>query len=371
MTSKERVLAAVEHRQPDILPVGFKATDDVLDRLRIHFDVEGVKDILDNLPVDTYGAFNNVLYGVYPTYIGGPPKVLYPNTYPDNSWDTIYGFKRHWVGSAAGRNDELMLPYPLLHANTVEDLQRHAWPQVDWFDYSTIAAQCEAARDYAVIFNIGGLGTISNLIGRERVYVDMYLNPEGLKYALNRLMSFYLEFADRVFQAANGGIDIALIQDDFGTQRGPLMSMESFREFWKPLLGSFFELSHAYGIKTMMHSCGAVFDFIPDFIEIGADILDPVQTNADGMNPGRLNKEFGKEICFHGGIDTQNVLVTGTPDDVRQHIDWLVESFSRDGGFVLAPSHYVQDDVPTDNLLAMFDRISELRGGRLARVVTS
>lgn len=361
MTSKERVLAAVEHRQPDILPVGFKATDDVLDRLRAHLEVEDVKDIVEKLPVDTYGAFNNTLYGVYPVYVGGPAKVVYPAVYPDNSWDTIYGFKRHWVASAAGKTDELMFPPPLLHAETVEDLKRHPWPQADWFDYSTIARQCEAARDYAVIFNIGGLGNVSNLIGRERVYVDMYLNPKALKYALSRLMDFYLEFAERVFQAAEGGIDIALIQDDFGTQRAPLMSLELFREFWKPLLRDFFEASHEYGAKAMMHSCGAVFDFIPDFIEIGADILDPVQTNAEGMDPVKLKEAYGKDICFHGGVDTQDVLVTGAPDDVRRHIDRLVEVFSKDSGFILAPSHYIQADVPADNLFALFDRIRELR----------
>ena len=357
MTSKERIIAAAERRNTDILAVGFKATDDVLRKLEIHFGVTEVKGVLDKLPVDTHGNFNNTLYGVYPEYVGGPEKVLYPNTYPDGSWDTIYGFKRHWVSFKGGRNDELLHPLPLEKCESIEEIAAHEWPEADWFSYDTIKAQCDAAEEYAVIFSIGGISTISNLIGHERRYTDMYLNPDTLKYTLGRISDFYQEFARRTFEAADGGIDIAVIHDDFGTQNGPQMSLGHFREFWKPFLRRFFSLAHEYGIKTMMHSCGAVFDFVPDFIDAGADILDPVQTTATGMEPEVLVKEYGKDICFHGGIDTQKTLATGTPEGIYRHIDHLVESFSSADGFILAPAHYIQGDVPLGNLLAMFDRI--------------
>ena len=112
----------------------------------------------------------------------------------------------------------------------------------------------------------------------------------------------------------------------------------------------------------MMHSCGAVFDFIGEFIDAGADIIDPVQTSAAGMEPARLVSEYGADVCFHGGIDTQQLLASGSPEEVHEHVEQLVEAFSGTAGFILAPSHYIQGDVPQENLLALFERIAEIRG---------
>ncbi|MBT3275923.1 MAG: hypothetical protein HN368_22430 [Spirochaetales bacterium] len=361
LNPKDRIAAAAVCRKTDILPVGFKATDDVLDRLKSLYAATDIKNLIELLPVDTYGNFNNAFYGVYPEYKYGPAKTLYPEAYQDGSWDTIYGFKRHWAKVNGGKTDELVRPLPLERNYTIEEIASHTWPEADWFDYGTIKEQCEHVRDYSVIFNIGGLGTIANLIGFERMYTDMYLNADTLKYTLCRISDFFYEFADRIFNAAEGGIDITVIHDDFGMQNGPIMSMEHFREFWKPYLKRHFDLAHSHGIKTMMHSCGAVFNFIPEFIEIGADILDPVQVSAHGMDPAVLAREFGGDICFHGGIDTQSILVSGSPDEIRRHIDCLVDNFSDSGGFILAPSHYIQGDVPTENLIAMFDHIEKIR----------
>lgn len=361
MTSKERIRAAAKREKTDMLPVGFKATDDVLARLKTHFGTDEVIDLLRHLPVDTHGNFNNALYGVYPEYVGGPPKVLYPDLRSDGTWDTVYGFKRHWAPVKGGRTDELVYPLPLADAETTDEVDRYEWPQASWFDYSSIKSQCEEASDYAVIFNVGGLSTIANLIGYERMYSGLYLEPEVVHRALGRIADFYLELADRVFEAADGGIDITVIHDDFGTQNGPLMRVEMFREFWKPHLKRYFDCAHRHGVMTMMHSCGAVFEFIPEFIEAGADVIDPVQTTAAGMEPERLVSRYGADVCFHGGIDTQQLLATGTPAQVREHVDWIVESFSDADGFILAPSHYIQGDVPLVNVLTLFGRIAEIR----------
>jgi len=359
MKHRERVLTAIERREPDVIPVGFKATDGVLSRLYSHFAVSDLRDLLAALPVDTHGCFNNCLYGVYPVYVGGPPKVLYPNSYADGTWDTIYGYKRHWVSSIGGRTDEL-LESPLANAKTAADIEAYEWPEADWFDYSTLSGQCQAVGDYAVLLNLGGLGCVANLIGFERMLVDMLLDPLFVEAGMARLTDFYVEFLDRILAAAAGGIDIVCIQDDFGTQQGQLISFDLYRRFYKPYHRRIFEIAHRHGAKAMMHSCGAVFDFIPEFIDIGVDILDPIQTTAAGMDPPRLKAEFGSAICFHGGIDTQDTLVNGSPDEVRRHIDSLVAALAP-GGYILAPSHYIQADAPFENVLAMFDHVATLR----------
>ncbi|MDP6154194.1 MAG: uroporphyrinogen decarboxylase family protein [Phycisphaeraceae bacterium] len=359
MNRRERVLAAIDHCQPDVLPVGFKATDDVLNMLQRHFGVDDLNDLLDILDVDTYGNINNCLYGVYPDYVGGPPKVLYPDSYPDGSWDTIYGYKRHWVPFAGGRNDEV-ISRPLADA-TIDDLDQHDWPQVDWFDVSTIRQQCDQVGDRANLFNLGGLGHVGNLIGLERLMTDMLLDPPFIEDCLRRVTDFYVELLDRVLAAADGGIDVVAIHDDFGTQHGPLMGFDEYRRFFKPNHRLIFDVAHRHGVKAMMHSCGAVFDFVPDFIEIGADILDPIQTTAAGMDPARLKQTYGTDVCLHGGIDTQNTLIHGSPDDVRRHIDELISAMEDGGGFILAPSHYMQADIPLANVLTIFEHVRQYR----------
>ena len=360
MKRRSRVLAAIAHREPDYVPVGLKATDDVLERLRRHFGVSDLDDLMRILPVDVYGCFNNCLYGVYPEYVGGPPRVLYPDSYPDGSWDTIYGYKRHWVASAGGRTDEV-ISAPLADAS-IADLKGHDWPQADWFDYSTLSRQCQEAGDYAVMFHLGGLGHVANLIGFQRMLTDMLLDPPFVETCFDRITGFYVEFLDRVLEAAQGGIDIMCIQDDFGTQQRPLMSLDTYRRFYKPRHKRMFEVAHRHGVKVMMHSCGAIWDFIPEFIEIGAHILDPIQTTAAGMDPVRLKEEYGAHLCFHGGVDSQDLLVRGSPDDVRRQIDHLIDAFAPGGGYILAPSHYIQGDAPLENVLALYDHVARSRG---------
>lgn len=363
MRRRERVLAAIERREPDVIPVGLKATDDVLTRLYSHFGVDELSGLLGVLPVDTHGCFNNCRYGVYPTYVGGPSMVLYPESYADGTWDTIYGYKRHWVSSFGGRTDEV-IENPLANAKSVAGVEAYEWPEADWFDYSTLSRQCQDVGDYAVLFNLGGLGCVANLIGFERMLVDMLRDPTFVEACFDRLTHFYVEFLDRVLTAAAGGIDIICIQDDFGTQQGPLISFDLYRRFYKPYHKRMFDVAHRHRAKAMMHSCGAVFDFIPELIEIGVDILDPIQTNAAGMDPTRLKAEFGSALCFHGGIDTQDTLVNGSPEDVRRHIDSLVAALAGGGGYILAPSHYIQADAPFENVLAMFGHVAGLRGQR-------
>ncbi len=359
MQRRQRILTAIQRHQTDVLPVGFKATDDVLERLREHLGVDSLAELMELLPVDTHGCFNNCLYGVYPDYVGGPPKVLYPDSCPDGSWDTIYGYRRHWVAGPGGRTDEV-IANPLAGADT-GDLDQHPWPQADWFDYTTLPRQCSAVGDYAVLFNLGGLGHAANLIGIQRLLTDMLLDPLFIEGCFERITEFYVEFLDRILDAAAGDIDIICIQDDFGTQQGPMIGFDLYRRFFKPNHERIFAVAHKHGVKTMMHSCGAIFDSIPEFIEIGADILDPLQVNAQGMDPLRLKREFGGDLCFHGGIDTQDILLKGSPDDIRRHIDELIDALSPGGGFILAPSHYIQGDVPLENVLAVFDHVAGLR----------
>jgi uroporphyrinogen decarboxylase len=360
MISRERILAAVDHKSPDILPVSFKASADVIRRLQAEFKADSLHNLIDSLPVDTYGLFNNCMIGVFPVYVGGPNRILYPDVYQDGTWDTIYGYKRRWIKSSTGYNEEV-ISTPLANVTDLDGLKKYDWPQADWFDYSSIAQQCAEAGNKAVIFLAGSLWQSANIAGFERILSDMICEPLFVETCFGKLGEFYVEFTERTLKAASGHIDIVCVQDDLGTQAGALISPEMYRRYFKPHHRKIYEVAHRFGVKVMQHSCGAVVDFIPDFLEIGVDILDPLQTSASGMEALRLKKEFGQDLCFHGGIDTQNTLIKGTPKDIRKEIDFLVSIFADDGGFILAPSHYIQSDTPWENVMALFEYSNQLR----------
>ena len=355
------MLATIEHRNPDVLPVGFKAAVDIIERLQEEYAVASLPALIASLPVDTFGLFNNSMVGVCPIYVGGPRRIMYPDCYPDGTWDTIFGYQRRWKDTATGRNEEV-ITNPLAGAADQADLKKYSWPQADWFDYSNIAQDAKQAGEKAVVFLAGSLWQTSHLVGFERLLTEMAANPAFVQTCFDKLGEFFVEFTRRTLEAADGGIDIVCVQDDMGTQAGPLISPDLYRRYFKAQHRKIYEVVHAFGAKVMQHSCGAVLDFIPEFIENGVDILDPVQTSAAGMQPEQLKREFGHDLCFHGGIDTQNTLIKGGPQDIIREIDSLVEAFAHDGGFVLAPSHYIQSDTPWENVRAMFDYLGKLRG---------
>ena len=134
----------------------------------------------------------------------------------------------------------------------------------------------------------------------------------------------------------------------------PLISLEMFQKFFKPQLARIIALAKSYGLKIYMHCCGSCYAFIPEFLSLGVDILDPVQTTAENMQPEKLKKEFGKKLTFHGGVDSQHVLPHGTKQEVRDHIKYLSEVLGKDGGYILASCHFVQADVPLENILELY-----------------
>ena len=172
------------------------------------------------------------------------------------------------------------------------------------------------------------------------------------------MVEYFLEYNRRVFEAASENIDIFMMGDDFGTQYGPMMSIETWRRLFKPGFRAYIELAHEYGLPVMHHTCGSVRELIPDFIECGLDILQSLQPAAAGMDLADLQREFGRDLCFHGGIDIQEVLPHGTPQQVREHVKSRAE-LGREGGYILCTAHNIQPDTPLENIVALFEAYQE------------
>ena len=345
MNSKERVLAAINHVEPDRVPVDLWALSPVTDRLRDHFGVEDDEAVWQTLGVD--------LRSVWPAYVGPP----LPSS-DDGSWIDWWGIRKRMIGPF----EEVVEP-PLADARTIADVEAHPWPDPDWFDYDGLRPICEALSEYALVIRDPGPNTTCVLRlamflrDMEKFMMDLALNPDLARAIIERVERFYLELDRCIFEAVGDLTDIYFIADDIGTQDRLIISPRMFRKFVKPSLQRFIAQAKEHGLRVMYHTCGAVRPLIPDFIEMGVDILNPIQVSAKGMEPAGLKRDFGDALCFHGALDIQTVLSQGTPDEVHAEAARLCRVLGQGGGFILAPTNNVMPETPIENILALYEAV--------------
>jgi uroporphyrinogen decarboxylase len=342
MTPKERVIKAIDLELGDRVPLDFHATPEMVDKLKVYFRVENYEDLLIKLGVD--------IRGVHPEYVG--PEL---RRYPDGTWEDFYGIRFKRVDYGSGSYNEVA-HYVLDDINDPAEVDKHNWPNPEHFDFSSIREQCERYGEYTIVY--GGAGVFQRIIWlrrMENVLLDMAIRPEIAKRLFKNLTDFHVELYDRALGSGEGKIDILAVSDDFGTQNGLLMSPDMWREFIAPNLKKLIDVAHSHGSRYMQHSCGGIKEIIPDLIELGVDIIDPVQTSARGMDPEVLKADFGDRICFHGSVDVQTILPFGTVDDVRAEVNRMINTLGRNGGLILGPSHAIQPDTPAENVAAMYE----------------
>jgi uroporphyrinogen decarboxylase len=357
VNSKQRVLAALEHREPDRVPLDFWWSQEIRDRLLHHLRLRDVDQLQDYLGSD--------VRGVYPAYIGPPLR-----RFDDGSYEDFWGvIRKPFSHGSGGEYDEVVSPV-LAEATSLDDIDRIRWPDPDWFDYAGLAAQCDTYRDRAIV--LGRMGRecqtlfiqLWYLRGLDNILMDFITWPAFVHALIERIMAFRIEHLKRMLVVARGRADILQIADDYGTQGGLIMSPAMWRTFFAPHLKTMADMAHDAGLKVFLHCDGAIRAIIPDLIELGVDILNPIQPTAAGMEPVGLKRDFGDRLCFHGAVDTQTTLPFGTPDDVAREVRERIETLGRGGGYILAPVHTVEPDVPLENVLAVYEvaRISRRHG---------
>jgi uroporphyrinogen decarboxylase len=246
--------------------------------------------------------------------------------------------------------------FSLSDVASMEQLTTHPWPQPEWFDFTGFARRLEEWQDLAIMASGASVWQHPTFLrGIEQLLVDLLESPELAGYLMDRFTDFYVAYFDRMFSAAAGRIDILRIADDLGTQHGLLISPRLFDRFFAPRLARLVDMAHSYSVKVMFHSCGAILPLVERIIALGVDILDPLQVAADGMDPQTIKERFGRRICLHGAIDTQYVLPRGAPAEVSDAVHRMIAVLGAGGGFILAPTHVLQTDVPTANVLALYE----------------
>jgi uroporphyrinogen decarboxylase len=246
---------------------------------------------------------------------------------------------------------------PLSHVSSVADVEAYPWPTADMWDYDVYAAECERFSEYAVL---GGgwcwfFDAACDLVGMEKWMMMLIEQPDLCHAILRKTSDFFHESTRRMLERAGDQTDIFFTGDDYGTQRGPMLSLGMWRRFVRPHVERIYGLARRHGLKVMQHSCGSVGAFLPDLIECGLNILEPVQVRARGMKAQELARQFGGRLAFHGSIDTQQTLPFGTPDEVRREVRDRIETFKPYGGFTIAPSQHLMPEIPTENIVAMYE----------------
>jgi uroporphyrinogen decarboxylase len=348
ITKKERVLCALNHEQPDRTPTDFQATPEIWQRLFERFGVSEIMDVLDRLDIDC--AWVDPEVKRLPTAVG-----------EDGFADSWGGSKVRMVENEYGSYAEVV-KYATDGCTTISEMEKALkLPDLDGYDFSAVVKTCTDNGDR---FLLGGFASIfyyPSLVRRlEDLLLDMALNEPLAKYLLGRCFDWHMDYHKRLLEAGAGRIDAMQLADDFSTQIDIMISIDMFRHYFREPMSEYIALAKSYGATPYLHCCGSAYRLIPEFIDLGIKILDPIQTVARNMEPERLKAEFGDRMTFHGAGETQKVLPRGTADEVRQNARMLSKTLGKNGGYIMSSCHNLQPDVPIENVLAFYE--TENRG---------
>lgn len=341
-------------REPfDRVPVGYHASAEFCAKMEQR----------TGLPTETF--YRDVIgvdgLLVAPPYIGPEPR-----KYDDGSFDNLFGVRMRKQSYGAGEYCEAVA-YPLAEARTRADVEAHNWPSPELHDFESIVGHLRENIDRQVTLGYFALGWYSwDTRGMSRFLMDLSLEPDLADAIISRVSDFGYEYFRLAIDAARDyiGRNVTTIHlaDDWATQDGLLISPDTFRKFFKPHYSRIIDLAHAAELRVEFHCCGSVFGLIPELIDLGVDILNPIQTSARDMEPERLKSEFGKTLAFSGGMDVQTELPFGTPQSVADRTHYLLDTLGRDGGFIFGPSHSIQVDTPVENVLAAYSAVYDHYG---------
>ena len=346
VTSKQRVLTAFARQVPDRVPIDYSCNAGIDQRLKKHFGLDSADDegLRQKLGVD--------FRGVWAPYTG--PR-LHEDT-ADRKVD-FWGIRRRWIEHESGGYWDYC-DFPLKDA-TLEQIRAWPVPSPDDFDYSVIPAQCQRQKEYCVCAGGAGTGDIINSTGMirtmEQVLIDLLTDePAGLAW-IDRKVGIDLAVMTRTLEAARGGVDLLWLGEDLGTQIGPLISLKLFRKHIRPRQQPFVDLARSHGIPVIIHCCGSSSWAFDDFAEMGISVVDTLQPEARDMAPAYLKRRYGDRLAFHGCISTAGPVATGTVDQTIADCRATLEVMMPGGGYAFAPTHQLQDNSPTENVVAMYE----------------
>jgi len=344
MTPRERWVAVLNGQVPDRVPMDYRATVETNKKLMKHLGCATMSEVFERLHIDE-------IITVSPKYVG-PAIPSGEDMFGIGYQNTDYGLGTY--------NDAIR--FPLAEFKSVEEIEaNYRWPSVEWFDYSVLPAQIVGKDEYVI--RGGGsecFDMYRYLRGNEQGYIDLIDHPEITHYCLGKLYDFFYENTCRICETIPGKVIWIWVAEDVACQRGLIISLEQIREFLLPHLKRMIDLVHQVGAYSFHHSDGAAREHIPNMVELGIDVLDPVQWRCNGMERKELKRLFGDKISFHGAMDNQKTLAFGSIEDVRQEVADNIEILGQNGGYILGPCHNLQVIGPAENIVTMYETGYEL-----------
>ncbi len=366
LTGRERVEIALEHKQPDRVPLDITITakpyQDLIKYLNISDDfwwdewahVFPKPEVLKKLNIDVL----HIPFGMTTKGLWDKNSKIFRDEWgclkkrvEDNNGGFLFQLEDH----------------PLQDAETIEDILNYKWPEMDeprLEGLEEYVKELHNETDFALTMNFGGniFERAHYLRGMENFFMDLLLNPDRALAVMKKILEINLHRDKQVLKAIGKYLTYFRIQgEDFGSQAAPLISLDVFRKVVKPYLQTEWQeakiefLKHNPKGKLAVHSCGAIFNFVEDFIEMGADILNPVQPNAAGMDTLLLKERFGDRLSFHGAINSQEAIAQGTILDIAKEVEIRIKHLSPGGGYILSPSHNIQSGVSPQKVIAMYE----------------
>ena len=373
MTSRERVRAVLNHQEPDRVPLDLGGINTSLmlethDNLKRKLDLDKTptqllsktwqiaktdEAILERLAVDIRYIFPEVRSAEDSASVNTASDPTPEDTFTDE-WGIVRRFVKHYYE---------MESHPLKEADSLEDIESYPWPEPrDYFVFEGLGERARNLRettDYAVGEYMGGGSLFEQawyLRGYPELLIDFMVHKDFAHALLSKILAVRKKNAELYLREVGAYLDIFQIGDDIATQEGPAMSPELYREMLKPYHAELFQyIKERTRAKLYYHSCGGITPLIDDLIEIGVDALNPIQVSAKGMNTAELKKRFGKRQVFWGGIDSQQALPFGSPEDVRAEVRRRISDLGPGGGYILSGVHNLQPDISPENILAMYD----------------
>lgn len=367
MTSRERVLTVLSHREPDRVPIDLGGT------LATGINYHAYEEMLAYLGLEEEWTWESLRghtarvseqvrqhlgLDCVQVSVSGPPPV--------RAWGEggLECYQDEWgvVWACPPGGHYYTLSVPLAGELSPSDLGAYAWPdptEPAWV--ADLVDRVDAARrlgDYTICLNmpVGFVHQSQFIRGYEEWLTDLLLNRSVAEALMDRVLEFQLEVYARALKVVGDRVDVVCFGDDIGFQDGPMVSPRIYEQVIAPRQRRVFDTLHARSPAPLYyHTCGSVASMIPQLIDMGVDVLNPVQVSAAGMQPAALKSEFGNDLCFWGAIDTQSVLPYGSTQDVRAEVRRRIDELADGGGYVLAAVHNVQQGMPAANVAAMFD----------------
>jgi uroporphyrinogen decarboxylase len=369
MNSRERVLTALDHKEPDKVPIDLASTTVTsityiaYEQLREYLGMEPDPDprishIHQGTVYPMEDLFQHYEADFRTVFMKKSPRGFVAKETPDGSFYDEYNIL--WKKLAYDYSPV----EPPLADSTVEDLDKATWP--DPYDPERVEGLREEARalyentDYAIVADImcrGPFELAVKLRGYEQFLMDLHLDRKFAMALLDKITETVIALWDVYLGAVGDYVQVVCQGDDIGMQTGLFISPKMYRQFIKPCHQRIYDIIHSRTeAKVFVHSCGSIYDIIPDLIEIGVDILNPLQYGAAKMDRARLKKEFGQDLCFWGGgIDVQQVLPNASLDEIEEEVQRTIEIMAPGGGYVFVPTHNIQPDVTPDRVHKVYE----------------